>query len=375
MKIGLNVQPLTGPQVRGWARYAVNLASGLCRRGVELVLYAREPIRDEYLAQLPAGQAHVHHSPPGLQHLVWEQLWLPWAIRQDRINIFHSPYNFGLPLIASVPRVLTLHDAIDAVVRAANPDAHRSWTSRKVDWQQRVARLAADRVITLSEHARGDLVRWYDLDPSRISVIHEAADERFHADVPQVARDEVRRRYALDRPYLLYLGGYEKRKNVPFLLRAFAQAGPTSTVLTLAGGSPNDREAMVTLSQELRIEDRVRALGYVEDDDLPALYAEALCYVYPSEYEGFGLQLCEALATGCPTLAARATSLPEVLGEGGETFALDSCCELAGLLDRISRDPEFRSRLSLMAKRRARDFSWDKTVEATLSVYQDLAKR
>ena len=118
--------------------------------------------------------------------------------------------------------------------------------------------------------------------------------------------------------------------------------------------------------------DRVRLVGWVGDDDLPALYAGALCFVYPSEYEGFGLQLCEAMAVGCPVLAAAATSLPEVLGMGGETFDLDSPEMLAGLLQRVISEPDFRADLSRRARLRSADFSWRRTADATAAVYREL---
>jgi glycosyltransferase involved in cell wall biosynthesis len=104
----------------------------------------------------------------------------------------------------------------------------------------------------------------------------------------------------------------------------------------------------------------------VDDGDLPAICAGALCFVYPSSHEGFGLQICEALAVGCPTLAARATSLPEVLGEGGVTFSLNDSSELTHLLQRMTSDPVWRSELVERAKLRSTAFSWRFTAERTL---------
>jgi glycosyltransferase involved in cell wall biosynthesis len=120
------------------------------------------------------------------------------------------------------------------------------------------------------------------------------------------------------------------------------------------------------------VADRVRLLGWVDDADLPALYSEALCFVYPSKYEGFGLQLCEAMAVGCPTLAANATCLPEILGAGGETFRIDSSDELSNLLRRICDEEEFRARLSRRASSRSKEFSWHGTAVETMKVYTDI---
>ena len=126
------------------------------------------------------------------------------------------------------------------------------------------------------------------------------------------------------------------------------------------------------LAHELGIGDRLRLLDWVEEDDLPALYAEALAFAYPSEYEGFGLQLCESMAVGCPTLAARATCLPEVLGTGGATFSLEDTAELAALLRRVATDDAFRADLSARARARSASFSWRRTAEGTAVVYREL---
>ena len=137
----------------------------------------------------------------------------------------------------------------------------------------------------------------------------------------------------------------------------------------LAGGKEDRRVELQALAAELGIADRLRLIGWVDEADLPALYAEALAFVYPSEYEGFGLQLCEAMACGCPVLAARATCLPEVLGNGGETFSLKSTTELVGLLRCIATDEMHRQTLVARAQLRSQDFSWERCAEATAMGY------
>jgi len=168
------------------------------------------------------------------------------------------------------------------------------------------------------------------------------------------------------------VGGWEQRKNIPFLLRGFAHAQLRNTELVMAGGRDDQRSHLMSLAKELGIAGQLRLLGWVEEPDLRTLYAEALGFCYPSEYEGFGLQLCEAMAVGCPVLAARATCLPEVLGLGGETFSLDEPSELAGLLHRLVSDSAYRRELAEKAQRRSADFSWARAADQTVEVYQSL---
>src|SRR5262249_42291873 len=183
---------------------------------------------------------------------------------------------------------------------------------------------------------------------------------------------EARARFGLARPYVFYVGGWEGRKNVPFLLRGFAAAGLGGVDLVLAGGRDGQRAGLRRQAEGLGVGDRLRLLGWVDEADLPALYAEALAFVYPSAYEGFGLQVCEALAVGCPVLAARATCLPEILGDGGATFALDDPAELAALLRETANDPAFRADLAARGRARAAAFSRRTTAEQTREVYRSL---
>ena len=199
---------------------------------------------------------------------------------------------------------------------------------------------------------------------------HEAADRRFHGPIPEAGRRRVREAHALANRYVFFVGGWDRRKNIPFLVRAFAEASLEGVDLVLAGGKDQERSALEEFARSLGVADRLRLLGFVEDDDLPALYAEALAFAYPSEYEGFGLQLCEAMAAGCPTLASRATCLPEVLGDGGETFGLADTAELSALLRRLAVDEGFRATLSARARARSAAFSWRRTAEQTLDVYR-----
>ena len=331
MIVGFNARLLASPDLRGWNRYASNLLAALPAQGVRLVLYSDRPLHESHLVRLPAGSFETRVSP-SLRYPVWEQRWLPRQCQRDRVDVLHTPFHFGLPWWSPCPRVLTLHDAIDHAYYARRTPWRTRWSPSALRdrWYQWSARVRAERIITVSTHAKGDLIRVLGLPGSKITVIPEAADPRFHAPIAPEDRERARGRHGLARPYVFYVGGWEERKNIPFLVRAFAAAALDGVELVLAGGRDDQRAALAALVEECGMAERIRLLGWVEDADLPALYAEALCYVNPSEYEGFGLQLCEAMATGCPTLAAHATSLPEVLGSGGETFDLANTDALAG---------------------------------------------
>lgn len=376
MKVAVNARILSGPTLRGWSRYTINLLAELPAHGVELLLLTDQPLNESHLARLPQDSFRVRLAPK-MPYIKWEQYWIPQQCAADQVDLLHTPFNFGLPFSSQCPRVLTLHDAIGrlpgGVLGLWRQSTGRGFLQTELyHW---ISRRRADQVITVSEYSKNDLISKLGVDGSRISVIYEAADHQFHQPVLQIERRSVRERYTIPAPYVFYVGGWEERKNVPFLLRAFADANFGDVQLVLAGGLDEQRAELAIQVEKLGLGSSVRLLGWVADADLPALYAEALCFVYPSSYEGFGLQMCEAMAAGCPTFAARATCLPEVLGSGGDTFALDDPAELTSLLQRVALEAPYRADLVARAKRRSVNFSWSTTAQQTVALYRKTVNR
>jgi glycosyltransferase involved in cell wall biosynthesis len=371
MKVGFNARLLHGSSLRGWNRYTINLLVELANLGVELFLYTDRPLHASHLARLPGGSVRVRVAPP-MPYLWWEQYWLPKQCARDNVDLLHCPFNFGLPWFSPCPRVLTLHDAIDRVYydRDSATQQKLSLAYYQTKFYHWVARQRAEVVITVSEYSKQDLIAYLDIPEAKIAVTYEGADCEFDRQFDKSERTSIRAKYQLLHPYIFYIGGWEKRKNIPFLVRAFAQAKLAGVKLVLAGGNDNHRDSLLQLADSLGVASEVMLLGWVDNVDLPVLYAEALGFVYPSEYEGFGLQLCEAMAVGCPTLAADATCLPEVLGDGGDLFALTETTDLVELLRRLHRDPTYRDYLSDRAKKRSNDFNWQETASATKLIYQ-----
>lgn len=375
MRVGFNARLLADPSIRGWNRYTLNLLVELGELGVELVLLTDQPLHESHTSRLAGASFSECQSPPGLRYLEWEQGWLPRQCKAERLDILHCPFNFGLPFQTHCPRVLTLHDAIDQGRDKARSLRDRFSKARILsDLHHHIARTRANMIITVSEHAKSDIIRRLGTPRERIAVTPEAADRVFHEPISEAKRSEVRARFEISGPYFFYIGGWEGRKNIETLVRGYAESGVAGAGLVLAGGKAAERERLTRLAAELGVSGRLKLLGWVDDADLPALYAEALAFVYPSRYEGFGLQICEAMAVGCPVLSSNATSLPEVLGEGGALFSPDDPGELADLIRRVAVDQAFRQDLIDRGRRRSRDFSWKLTAERTLAVYRGLCQ-
>ena len=375
MRVAINARLLGSNTLRGWNRYSVNLIQKLPEFGVTPVLFTQNAIHLDHVEKWPKGKIEMHEAPR-MSTMNFDQRWLPEQCRRYHVDLLHSTFNFGLPCrwTKSCPQLLTLHDAIDHVY-------HRdrlSWwkktsiSSIKTNWMFSSSRRSADRIITVSNHAKEDISRRFCIPQARIDVIHEAADDRFHRRWTEEESNELQLRLSLKRPYFFYVGGWEKRKNIPFLLQAFSESRLENVELVLAGGTEREKNELLAIGQSLGIIDSLKLLGWVDDKDLPGLYQNALAFVYPSEYEGFGLQICEAMAGNCPVFAADATSLPEVLGEGGAVFSLSEPTELGILLHRVATNPSFRDALVAKASSRDADFSWEKTTELTVRVYKSV---
>jgi glycosyltransferase involved in cell wall biosynthesis len=234
----------------------------------------------------------------------------------------------------------------------------------------------ADHLIAISESTRRDLEEVYGVDPERITVIPLSHDEHHFRPVPHdVGR--VRARYGLDRPYLLCVGTLQKRKNHVRLLQALRLLIDRGVDVDLAvvGGRGWLFDEVFSEVRRLRLEERVKFLGYAEHADLPALYTGASASALVSLYEGFGLPVLESLACHTPVVVSDVSSLPEIGGDAVLTADPRSSEDIADKLHAILTDGILRSELVERIPAHLRRFSWRRTAEDTLALLKDVAAR
>jgi glycosyltransferase involved in cell wall biosynthesis len=372
IRIGLDGRILMHYEMRGFARYTVELFRAMkeiAGDNIDLYSFSPGPIAPEFLVELEIKPVVF----PAGREILWEQVELPKHLRQTRIDVFHATANRGLPYRRACKYTVTCHDVIDRLPEYCAGEHWRGrWRKKYADF---VSRHSADKYITVSNFSKQDICRFHGLSPDRVEVIYNAANPRFYEMLPaeQIAR--VRGKYALPPEYFLFLGGFDRRKNVAALVVAFAGLSNGAPPLVLAGEHKWDFPAVAQKISALGLSQRVLCRGQIADEDLPAMYQGALAFVHPSRYEGFGLQLVEALASGVPVLASETTSLPEVLDGSGLLFDPEDPNSITGQMARIAGDPALRSALAEKSRQRARFFSWRKAAEQTLRVYLELLGR
>ena len=317
----------------------------------------------------------------------WQRLRLPIPVELivGKIDLFHSP-DFTLPpTLPGVPTLLTVHDL--SFIR--DPDS--AWPSLRAFLNKAVPRSVrrATHVLADSRATKDDLVELFGTPPEKITVLYSGVDARFKPVRDQTEIDQVCAKYQLPRPFILSVGTLQPRKNYGRLIEAFGQVigtkHPSTTPrarsstallsaqdawhLVIIGGKGWMYESIFEHVKQLGLEGRVHFPGFVDDADLPALYAAADVFAYVSLYEGFGLPLLEAMACGTPVIGSKASSLPEVSGEAGLQVDPRSVDDIVRALRQMFDQPELRERSIGRGLERAQLFTWDKAARELLAIY------
>lgn len=326
------------------------------------------PVSDEWLARL------------------WHRLRLPIPVEliAGRLDVFYSP-DFTLPPTRpDAHTLLTVHD----LSFMHHPDAFvpplRRYLERVVP--RSIGR--ADIVLADSSHTRSDLMELFDVPPGKIRVITPGVDSRFRPDSPADSRNPdselqgLRERYGVgDEPYILSVGTLQPRKNYVRLIEAFSRmkatgesndGTPSPMQLLIAGGRGWLYEEILDAADK---HDGVRVLGFVDDEDLPALYREAELFAFPSLYEGFGLPVLEAMACGVPVICSNTSSLPEVAGNAALLFDPLDVEELSAAMARGLEDEALRQRMTERGLAQAARFTWQRSAQQLLDAIASCEER
>lgn len=382
MRIGIDGACLANR--RGFGRFARQIVAALARAetGHEFAVFVDRPSLGT--VEVPGGFAtvpvEVKEAPSRAaaaagRRSVGDMLAFGRAIAGAGCDLVYFPASYSFVPVWGVKRVVvTMHDTL----AIAHPELVFPGGRGRLAWKakEHAAVAWSDRIVTISEASRRDLIAWFRLPADRVRVVTCGPEAAFRPRTgPEGA--EVLRRYGVDpdRRYWLYVGGLSPHKNLPRLLEAFARLGPDERLVMVGDFGDvfhTHLPELRAIVERLGLGDRARFTGFVPDEDVAHLYTRAYALALPSLMEGFGLPIVEAMACGTPVVASTAGALPEVVGEAGVLCDPEDVGAIAGAMRSLLDDPPRRDRLARLALERSSLFTWDAAARSLLAVFDDL---
>jgi glycosyltransferase involved in cell wall biosynthesis len=367
MRIGIDARPLVGPK-SGIGHYLEEI----------LLAWAALDTENEYYL-FAHTDFELHKSLQGMRKVIqqgrfgplWIQYAIPLLLVRYKIDLFWGP-NYAIPLLnpGHSKMVMTVHDMVASVFPETLPK--RTAYHNRIGLPLYIQKV--DRVITVSESSKSDIVKYLRYQPDKIEVTPLGVNESFFQQ--SITPKKILIKYEIDYPYILCVGTIEPRKNLLRVIEAYFMLIKELEIehrLVIVGAKGWKYTSIYEkLKQKSELINRIIFPGYVPDEDLPAFYQGASMLVYPSLYEGFGLPPLEAMAAGTPVITSNVSSLPEVVGESGILVDPYSICEMVHAMKRIICDKKLAENLSRAGKERARKFTWERTAKKTMDIFEEV---
>jgi glycosyltransferase involved in cell wall biosynthesis len=362
--IGVDARKL---QDFGIGTYIRNLVRGLAQidRENRYTLLVRPEDREAF-AELPENFATVVETAPA--YSARELINLSWRLFRRHLDLYHSTH-YVLPAVLTSRVVVTIHDIIHLLYPEFLPSRFAFL------YAQRMIRRSlhrGDRIIAVSQNTKTDLVQHFEVDPGKIHVVYNGVEDSFRAKLSPEEIEHWLSSLGLTRPYLLFVGNPKPHKNLDTVIQAYARArhlAPFTAPLVCVGNRSGSEFKIRQRAEHLGLGDQVRLLGRVAQEALPAIYQGATLFLYPTLYEGFGLPVIEAMASGVAVITSNTSALKEI----AEGYAhLVDPLDVGGLAKAIAQcmgDAEHRASLVRLGLRRAEDFRWEQSARKTLEVY------
>ncbi len=363
--IGIDARKVTD---FGIGTYIRNLIDALAEIDQEnqYVLFVGTPGRD-VLSELPDNFRLVFENSP--VYSVRELVALSWKLLRLRLDLYHATH-YVLPAMVRCRVVVTIHDIIHLLFPEFLPNRMAFL------YAQRMIRRSlrrGDRVIADSRNTKTDLMDYFETDGRKIEVVYPGVADLFRRQLASGDIRQVLDRHGLERPYLLFVGNPKPHKNLENVVRAFAEVVRRDAFggeLVCVGGRDQGQQRILHHAERLGVAARIRLLGHVPEAELPAIYQGARLFLYPTLYEGFGLPVVEAMASGVPVITSNTSALVEIASGYASLVDPLNVDQLADAIVAALVDDDLRQRLITAGFDRASQFTWRRTAEQTLEVYR-----
>lgn len=303
---------------------------------------------------------------------LWEQVALPLAVRKYNIDILHCTSNTA-PILCKTPLILTLHDIIFLEARDKNNKSiyqNLGWLYRKLVVPKIINKCR--RIITVSEFELNNIINKLSISPNRMKMIYNGYNQWFK---PLKNIEAVTTKYIAQTGYFFFLGNTDPKKNTERTIIAYSEYLKRSKIkreLLVGDLALQYLDEILTKNKLGSIKDNIKLTGYINNSDLPYIYNGAFTFLYTSLRESFGIPLLEAMACGTPVITSNTSSMPEIAGNEAALVNPESIEEITQMMLKIEEDSEYRNRLKDIGENRVKDFSWKKSAENLLVVYNDV---
>lgn len=308
---------------------------------------------------------------PSGHYSLAEQVHIPIVLHRERVDLFHEPH-YVLPPLTQCKAIVTIHDVIHLLFPEYLSGRLAHAYARTCLW---AAAKRADRILTVSETSKHDILRRIKVPAEKITVIYNAIDERFSVEPSREQIQRVRERYQLDDQFVLYVGNIKPHKNLERLIHAFhlLRAGGFNHLrLLIIGDEISKYSALRRAVHVHKLHKEVRFLGFVPIETLAVLYRLADVFVFPSLYEGFGLPPLEAMASGAPVVTSNVSSLPEVVGDAALLVDPYDPESIADGMRQVLTNEELRETLRARGFEQAQRYSWQRSIEQVHQIYDEV---
>jgi glycosyltransferase involved in cell wall biosynthesis len=379
-RIGIDAR-FYGPIGKGLGRYIQEIVDNVIKLDDynEYVIFLRKDNFDELVFD---NQTNVKKVLTDVQwYTLKEQLTMPFYIWREKLDLIHFPH-FNVPFFVPIKFVVTVHDLILTKFKTIRATTLHPAVYKFKNLAYRIiirrALKKSQKVLTVSEFTKNDIVKQFNINPQKIEVIYEGvanlAKGRDSLFVAKLDNNEVLKDYNIEHPFLLYVGNAYPHKNLEFLISSFKDIYKENNDLRLVLVGKEDyfyknlKKFAVDCFADC-LENPIIFSGYVPDDKLEIFYKKALVYVFPSLYEGFGLPPLEAMAKGCPVLSSNVSSMPEILGESACYFNPQDKNDFLDKLKLILNDNKLREKLIITGESHCKKFSWWDCAFRTWQIY------
>lgn len=344
--------------------YELLLQFAKAKEDVKFEVYLKENPRIE----MPVPTSNFKYRIVGPKKL-WTQFGLPLNLFiEKRPDVFFTPTHYA-PRFSPIPTAISIMDL--SFIHFPNLFAKRdlyqltNWTSYSVK--------NASKIFTISQSSKDDIIDIYGVDDNKIFVTYPGIKEGSNGKI--LTMDDLRKKFGIDKNYILFVGTLQPRKNIIKLIEAFSKIERENLILVIVGKKGWLYEDILSAPQKFGVLERVKFLDFAEDKDLPSLYQNATCFVLPSLYEGFGLPVLEAMKYGCPVLVSNVSSLPEAGGDAAIYFDPKDANDIKEKIEKVISNTKLRSEMIEKGKLQIKKFSWEKTARETLRVLESLGAK